>query len=120
LDGTTFAESLFHDSGKGGTPEEILNKPAKLTDPEYKMVQSHPLKGHQVLSLSKVKAKAKAKANKVALDVCPHHQEKFDGSGYPDKLAGHTISTYSEMDAICDVYDAITTNRCYKQGWGPC
>jgi hypothetical protein len=55
----------------------------------------------------------------VALDVCLHHHEKMDGSGYPDQLKGDSISLFARMGAVCDVYDAITSNRPYKAGWDP-
>ena len=55
----------------------------------------------------------------ISLDVCLHHHEKVDGSGYPEKLSDKQISLYAKMGAVCDVYDAITSNRPYKNGWDP-
>ena len=103
---------LVHDIGKAVVPMEVLNKPGRLTDDEFEQVKSHPSKGWQLLKDSGV-------TNAVALDVCLHHHERMDGAGYPDKLAGDQISLMARMGAVCDVYDAITSNRPYKAGWDP-
>lgn len=103
---------LLHDIGKMAVPSGILNKPGKLTDDEFVSVRQHPAAGHRML----LEAKG---VSDIALDVCLHHHEKMDGSGYPDRLAGEQISLYARMGAVCDVYDAITSNRPYKQGWCP-
>lgn len=103
---------LLHDIGKMMIPQEILNKPGKLTDAEFAAVKNHPAEGHKML----------LEGNGVsdeALDVCLHHHEKMDGSGYPEQLVDEQISIYAKMGAICDVYDAITSNRPYKNGWEP-
>jgi len=103
---------LLHDIGKMAVPLPILNKPGKLTDEEFNAVKQHPSKGHQMLLETPGMPDA-------ALDVCLHHHEKIDGSGYPEGLKGDQISLFARMGAICDVYDAITSNRPYKQGWCP-
>ena len=103
---------LIHDLGKAAIPLEILNKPGKLTDQEFVRVKSHPVEGHRMLVEG-------GGAGPVPLDVCLHHHEKVDGSGYPDKLSADDISLYAKMGAVCDVYDAITSNRPYKAGWNP-
>ena len=103
---------LLHDVGKMMIPVEILNKPGKLTDPEFQTIKSHPGQGHKMLLEGKG-------ISEVALDVCLHHHEKVDGSGYPEKLSAEQISLYAKMGAVCDVYDAITSNRPYKNGWEP-
>jgi len=103
---------LLHDMGKAFTPTEVLNKPGKLTDEEFAIMRQHPAEGHKVL----VEGNA---LGPIPLDVCLHHHEKTDGSGYPDHLTGENISLYAKMGAVCDVYDAITSNRPYKSGWDP-
>jgi len=103
---------LLHDVGKMMIPLGILNKPGKLTDAEFQSVRGHPGQGHKMLLEGKG-------ISEVALDVCLHHHEKVDGSGYPEKLTGDQISLYAKMGAVCDVYDAITSNRPYKNGWEP-
>ncbi|MBU1237066.1 MAG: HD-GYP domain-containing protein [Gammaproteobacteria bacterium] len=103
---------LLHDLGKALTPNEILNKPGKLTDEEFVVMKQHPVEGHRLL------AEAQAVGD-VILDVCLHHHEKMDGSGYPDRRSGEEISIFARMGAVCDVYDAITSNRPYKSGWDP-
>lgn len=103
---------LLHDIGKMAVPTEILNKPGRLTDEEFVSVKEHPSAGHAMLLESKG-------VGAIALDVCLHHHEKMDGSGYPKGLKGEQISLYAKMGAVCDVYDAITSNRPYKSGWCP-
>lgn len=103
---------LLHDVGKMMIPLNILNKPGKLTDTEFEAVKSHPLEGHKMLLEG-------SGISEAALDVCLHHHEKVDGSGYPEHLTEAQISLYARMGAVCDVYDAITSNRPYKNGWEP-
>jgi len=103
---------LLHDVGKMAIPLAILNKPGRLSEIEFSEVQGHPRAGYKML-LDAVGV------SPIALDVCLHHHEKMDGSGYPDRLAGEQISQFARMGAICDVYDAITSNRPYKEGWCP-
>jgi putative nucleotidyltransferase with HDIG domain len=103
---------LMHDLGKAAMPMEVLNKPGKLTEAEFMVIKSHPTKGHQMLLVS-------SNFDASTLDVCLHHHEKVDGSGYPEGLKGDRISLMAKMGAVCDVYDAITSNRPYKIGWDP-
>ncbi|TVT71790.1 MAG: HD-GYP domain-containing protein [Denitromonas halophila] len=103
---------LMHDLGKARMPLEVLNKPGKLTDDEYAIMKSHPEAGWEML-------KAAGETNATVLDVALHHHEKVDGTGYPHRLQGGDISLMSRMGAVCDVYDAITSNRPYKAGWDP-
>jgi len=103
---------LLHDLGKALIPNEILNKPGKLTDEEFAIVKTHPTKGHELLQTA-------ANIHEVTKDVCLHHHEKFEGGGYPKNLKGDEISLFARMGAVCDVYDAITSNRPYKAGWDP-
>lgn len=103
---------LLHDVGKMAIPLEVLNKPGKLTDEEFTLIKGHPAAGHEMLSGGKG-------VTEISLDVCLHHHEKIDGSGYPHKLAGDNISLYAKMGAVCDIYDAITSERPYKKGWDP-
>jgi len=103
---------LLHDVGKMLMPLGVLNKPGALTDAEFSIMRSHPERGAALL-------RGGAKVPAVALDVCLHHHEKMDGSGYPHKLAGDQISLFARMGAVCDVYDAITSSRPYKAAWDP-
>lgn len=103
---------LLHDLGKANIPMKVLNKPGKLTDEEFNIVKIHPEEGHRILLEAGNK-------DLVALDVVIHHHEKVDGSGYPHGLYADSISQLAKMGAVCDVYDAITSNRPYKQGWDP-
>lgn len=103
---------LLHDLGKAMIPLEVLNKPGKLTDAEFDLVKTHPEEGYKLLLEGK-------DVSEVVKDVCLHHHEKVDGSGYPKRLNGETMSLFAKMGAVCDVYDAITSNRPYKAGWDP-
>ena len=103
---------LLHDVGKMLIPGEVLNKPGKLTDEEFNIIKDHPRKGWEILNISKG-------ANAVVLDVCLHHHERVDGKGYPEKISGDNLTLFARMGAVCDVYDALTSNRCYKNGWEP-
>ena len=103
---------LLHDMGKAFMPSEILNKPGKLTDEEFNVMKSHPARGHELLLQGNAVPEA-------ALDVCLHHHERVDGKGYPEGLKDDQISLFAKMGAVCDVYDAITSNRPYKNGWDP-
>ena len=103
---------LLHDLGKALVPVEVLNKPGKLTDAEFAIVQAHPLQGHRLLVECLTDDPA-------VLDIVLHHHEKSDGSGYPHRQSGDGISLLAKMGAVCDVYDAITSDRPYKKGWDP-
>ncbi|MEX2334523.1 MAG: HD-GYP domain-containing protein [Pseudohongiella sp.] len=103
---------LLHDVGKMSVPDVILNKPGQLSDEEFQVIKSHPEKGQEILLRA-------GDIPPMVIDVCLHHHEKYDGSGYPHGLKSEDISIYARMGAICDVYDAITSNRPYKKGWGP-
>nr|WP_298118141.1 HD-GYP domain-containing protein [uncultured Pseudomonas sp.] len=103
---------MLHDIGKMAVPWALLNKPGKLTDDEFVIMRKHPLAGREILLTGK-------QANALVLDVCLHHHEKVDGSGYPYRLAGEQISLFARMGAVCDVYDAISSDRPYKKGWSP-
>lgn len=103
---------LLHDLGKALMPMDVLNKPGKLTDAEFKIIKTHPVEGHKMLLTGK-------DVHPLVLDVCLHHHEKTDGSGYPKGLSDKQISLFAKMGAVCDVYDAITSNRPYKAGWDP-
>ncbi|MBK7001298.1 MAG: HD-GYP domain-containing protein [Rhodoferax sp.] len=103
---------LLHDLGKALMPMDVLNKPGKLTDAEFKIIKTHPVEGHRMLLTGK-------DVHPLVLDVCLHHHEKTDGSGYPKGFKDKQISLFAKMGAVCDVYDAITSNRPYKAGWDP-
>lgn len=103
---------LLHDMGKALVPAAILNKPDSLTEAEFEIVRQHCEQGHVLLKQANIE-------DAVALDVCLHHHEKYDGTGYPHALAQEAISLYARMGAVCDVYDAVTSVRPYKSPWEP-
>ena len=103
---------LMHDLGKALVPLDILNKPSRLTEHEFAEMRKHPEHGHRLLMEG-------GSNHAAALDVVLHHHERIDGKGYPFGLAGAQISQVARMGSVCDVYDAITSNRPYKAGWDP-
>lgn len=100
---------LLHDTGKMKVPNEILNKPGKFSDEEFAIMKTHPEEGWKII-------REIPGIHEVPLDITLHHHERVDGSGYPHKLAGDEISQFAKMAAIVDVYDAITSDRCYHKG----
>ena len=104
---------LLHDVGKVAVSDAILNKPGALSKGEMRAVRSHPVAGHRLLASS-------PGAPELALELCLRHHEKVNGSGYPGGLKGEELSLAARMGAICDVYDALTSNRPYKAAWTPC
>lgn len=100
--------SPMHDIGKLGVPDAILMKPGKLTDDEFKVIQEHTVFGAKILS------NAKAELLRASERIALTHHEKWDGSGYPRGLAGEDIPLEGRIVALADVFDALTTKRCYK------
>jgi HD-GYP domain-containing protein (c-di-GMP phosphodiesterase class II) len=103
---------LMHDLGKAMMPIEVLNKRGALTESEFAIIKGHPEAGHRMLMESRA-------VDPTTMDVALHHHEKVNGTGYPHGLRGDAISLPARMGAVCDVYDAITSNRPYKLGWDP-
>ncbi len=103
---------LLHDVGKAKVPLALLNKPGKLSPAELEQIKQHTRQGQEMLL-------AFGMPGETALDVCLHHHERPDGNGYPDGLSGNDFTLHARMAAVCDVYDAITSNRPYKDAWGP-
>jgi len=104
---------LLHDVGKVAITDAVLLKPGKLDMRERAMVEGHPRAGHMLLSQS-------LDVPAAALEVALRHHEKVDGTGYPDRLSGEALTLHARMGAICDVYDAVTSDRPYKAAWTPC
>jgi HD-GYP domain-containing protein (c-di-GMP phosphodiesterase class II) len=103
---------LLHDLGKMGISDLILNKAGTLTEAEFQAVRTHPEHGYKILCET-------PDIPEMALDVCRHHHEKMDGTGYPFGLPADAISLVARIGAVCDVYDALTSDRVYKQAWSP-
>lgn len=103
---------LMHDLGKMKVPDAVLNKPGKLTDGEFALIKCHPEEGHRLLLES-------GQFGDIPLDITLHHHERIDGSGYPHRLPADKITLLAKMSAIVDVYDAITSDRCYHKGMAP-
>jgi putative nucleotidyltransferase with HDIG domain len=102
---------LLHDIGKIGIPEQVLNKPGKLTDEEFRVIQQHPMMGVKVVENVEQLADL--------VPVMRHHHERFDGKGYPDRLQGTAIPLWARITAIADTYDAMTSDRVYRKGMEP-
>jgi len=103
---------LLHDIGKTRVPDEILNKPGRLTDAEFAQIKCHVVESRRILE-------ATPGISMIAVQVAAQHHERHDGSGYPLGLKGAQISQMGQMAAIVDVYDAITSERCYHKGMEP-
>lgn len=99
--------ALFHDVGKSLIPPDVLNKPGKLTDDEFKVMKKHPERSYMLL-------REKLGIPKRVLRGIAEHHEKFNGAGYPRKLAGDKIHPFARIIAVADVYDALTSRRVYK------
>ncbi|MBU2924164.1 HD-GYP domain-containing protein [Colwellia sp. 4_MG-2023] len=102
--------AFLHDIGKIKIPDEILNKPGKLTDEEFTIMKTHA--NHSIDIIKKTPG-----ISKLSLDVAALHHEKLNGEGYPFQVEGKNIHKYGRMIAICDIFDALTANRCYKDGF---
>ncbi len=107
--------SALHDIGKISIPEEILNKPGKLTDDEFKIMKSHTTAGDAMLY--DIPVYDDEKLMKTAHEICRWHHERWDGRGYPDGLQGDEIPISAQVVALADVYDALTSERCYKKAF---
>lgn len=102
--------AFLHDIGKIKIPDEILNKPGKLTDEEFTIMKTHA--NHSIDIIKKTPG-----ISKLSLEVAALHHEKLNGEGYPFQVPGKDIHKYGRMIAICDIFDALTANRCYKDGF---
>jgi putative two-component system response regulator len=103
--------SPLHDIGKIGIPDHILLKPGKLTEAEFEIMKTHTVIGANMLDDSK------SELMDVAKQIAMNHHEKWDGSGYPNGMSGDNIPLYGRIVALCDVFDALTSVRCYKKAW---
>lgn len=103
---------LLHDIGKLRVPDEILNKPGPLSPQEYEVMRKHTTLGHELL-------KQDPSLDPIISDVTLHHHERIDGRGYPQQLPEWQISRFARLIAIVDAYDAMTSDRCYRDGMSP-
>jgi putative two-component system response regulator len=101
--------SMLHDIGKLATPDDILKKPDKLTDEEWRIMRKHPMAGVRILGLNPF--------YELAREISAGHHENFDGTGYPNKLCGEDIPLSARIVKLADVFDALTTRRPYKEPW---
>jgi putative nucleotidyltransferase with HDIG domain len=98
---------VLHDIGKIGISDSILNKKERLTDEEYQLVKKHPVIAYKILS--------KIGLDQRIMNAVRHHHERYDGKGYPDGLTGDNINIMAAIISIADAFDAITSERSYKQ-----
>jgi len=103
--------SPMHDIGKVAIPDAILNKPGRFDEAEREIMNTHAQLGYDMLKMSS------RKLLKAAATVAYEHHEKWDGTGYPNKLKGEEIHIYGRITAIADVFDALGSDRCYKKAW---
>lgn len=107
--------SILHDVGKVSTPDQILNKPGKLTKEEFEIMKQHTVQGCEILrNIPHIMEKG---LYDYSYDICRHHHERWDGRGYPDGLSGDDISIWAQVVSVADVYDALTSERVYKKAF---
>jgi len=99
---------LLHDVGKTMIPVDLLYKPGKFSDKEFQIIKTHPQLGLEMLKQS-------PGVDDVVMDVCLHHHERIDGTGYPEGLSGDAVTQYARMAAVCDAYDDLTSDSTYKK-----
>lgn len=107
--------AVLHDVGKISIPDRILNKPGKLTPEEFEIMKQHTVKGCEILQ--NIPDMMDEGIYNYSYDICRHHHERWDGRGYPDGLCGDEISIWSQVVAVADVYDALTSERVYKKAF---
>lgn len=112
-----FKASPLHDVGKVGIPDEILKKPGQLTSEEWTIMQTHTTIGESALAAAQQTSNQNKNVISVAIEIAGGHHEKWDGSGYPRGLAGGEIPLSARIMALADVYDALVSERVYKEGW---
>lgn len=105
----------LHDIGKIAIPDHILLKPGKLTEEEFAVMRTHSLRGYDILQRAGQQMGERGVFLELAMEIARHHHEKWDGSGYPDRLAGAAIPLSARIMALADVYDALITRRPYKE-----
>lgn len=109
---TIVSVSSLHDIGKIAIPDSILLKPGRLTKDEFEYMKSHTLRGCEILDSMNVELKPLSK--QMSYEIVRHHHERYDGKGYPDGLIGDAIPISAQLVSVADVYDALTSERCYK------
>ncbi len=107
--------ALLHDVGKRAIPQEILNKPGGLTKEEFSIMKTHTTQGCDLLE--RIPELRKCEAFPLACDVCRHHHERWDGGGYPDRLAGDSIAPGVQVVGLADAFDALIHPRVYKPAY---
>ncbi|WP_105205409.1 diguanylate cyclase [Neobittarella massiliensis] len=108
--------SALHDIGKISISDQVLNKPGRLTEFEFEIIKTHSMVGANML-LGLPKEQQETPIVKVASEICRWHHERYDGNGYPDGLRGDEIPIAAQVVALADVYDALTSERCYKKAY---
>lgn len=107
--------SIMHDVGKIAIPDAILNKPGRLTPEERKVMETHTIRGAEMLE--RIPQLRENEAYPYAYDIARHHHERWDGRGYPDGLKGNEISIWAQIVSLADVYDALSCKRVYKNAF---
>lgn len=111
------AASSLHDIGKIAIPDSILMKPGRLTKDEFEYMKSHTLRGCEILDSMKMDWNPVAK--QISYEIVRSHHERYDGKGYPDGLKGDDIPISAQLVSVADVYDALTSEHCYKDKFTP-
>lgn len=109
--------AITHDVGKISIPDSILHKRGRLSPEEFHIIQSHTVKGAELLA--QIPQMRHHEAYRYAYDIALHHHERWDGRGYPDGLVGDAVPIWTQIVALADVYDALVSKRCYKDAMSP-
>jgi putative two-component system response regulator len=112
-----YKSAPLHDIGKVGIVDGILLKPGKLTSDEFEQMKQHTVLGARIIASAERKLQTPSSFLRYAREIAHYHHENWDGSGYPDRLAGQAIPLSARLMAVADVYDALISKRCYKEAF---
>lgn len=111
------AAAAMHDVGKIAIPDAVLLKPGKLSEEEFAVMKTHTTKGCEIIHM--LGDIQESEYGRASYEICRHHHERYDGSGYPDGLKGEEIPIAAQIVSVADVYDALVSDRCYKSAYTP-
>lgn len=111
------AAAAMHDVGKIAISDAILLKPGRLTEDEFALMKTHTIKGCEIIEM--LEDIQESEYGRVSYEICRYHHERYDGKGYPEGLSGEDIPIAAQIVSVADVYDALVSERCYKNAYTP-